>query len=326
MSFRRLVGASFKWLFTIAIIACLYFIGTSIYNIFIAYEHQEIDESNLGISDNPDAQHDTDEVINIALYGLDARFDEPSRSDAIMILSIDKQDGQIKLSSLMRDSNVIIEGYGADKLNHAYAYGGPELSIKTINQTFDMNISDFASVNFDQMATIIDIVGGVDVELSEAEVKDANRIMRDLEIENGTEADPIESAGMQTLSGAQAVAYGRIRYVDSDWGRVERQQIILEQLMSKAMELPPTKYPELLSEVMPNVTTSLTADEILSIGLSIIANGMPEISHATFPRHTDTWSQNSRIGFNEELATLKLHAFIYDDVQVEELDNITLEE
>lgn len=115
------------------------------------------------------------DIVNIALFGVDQRNNqEQVRSDSVMILSVDKKHNKIKIISLMRDTYVEIEGYGKTKLTHAYYYGGPQLAVKTINQNFGTNITEFATVNFQQMAAIIDAVGGVEIDISEAERKNAN--------------------------------------------------------------------------------------------------------------------------------------------------------
>ena len=118
----------------------------------------------------------SDEVINIAVFGVDSRSDEVAgRSDAMMIVSVDMKHGKIKAVSLMRDSLVDIPGYGKYKLNGAYARGGVQLAIKTINRNFKMNITDYVSLNFNQLAGIVDALGGVEVEITEAERRNANK-------------------------------------------------------------------------------------------------------------------------------------------------------
>lgn len=118
--------------------------------------------SELNISNN--AAEQNDEITNIALFGVDRRNkDEASRSDALMILTLDKKHKKVKISSVMRDSYVNVDGYGMTKVNHAYAYGGPTLAIKTLNKNFDLNIKDYVTVDFFGFEKIIDSVGGVDI-------------------------------------------------------------------------------------------------------------------------------------------------------------------
>ena len=155
--------------------------------------------------------------------------------DSIMIATLDKEHGKIKLTSLLRDLYVEIPGRGMDKLNHAYAYGGPELTIKTINHNFNMNIRDFATVDFDSFEKIIDILGGIEIDIQPNEVRHV----------------PGSKAGKQVLDGKQALAYSRIRKVGTDYARTERQRTLMEGLIKKGMSAGITKYPGLLNAVLP---------------------------------------------------------------------------
>ena len=129
--------------------------------------------SELNISDNAAKQDDG--IINIAFFGVDRRHkDEASRSDALMILTLDKKHKKIKISSVMRDSYVNVDGHGMTKVTHAYAYGGPTLAIKTLNKNFDLNIKDYVTVDFFGFEKIIDSVGGVDINITPEELKYIN--------------------------------------------------------------------------------------------------------------------------------------------------------
>ena len=170
------------------------------------------DKEELGITEDNET---STEVINIALFGVDTRdFSEDSgRSDSMIVLTIDKKNNKIKLTSLARDTRVYVEGHGYEKLAHAYAYGGAQLAIRTINSSFGLDIQDYVTVNFAQLADIIDTIGGVvvNVDQDEADVMNTNYI------EN--EADRVTELGDIRLNGAQAVAYSRNRYTGSDVDR-----------------------------------------------------------------------------------------------------------
>ncbi|MEG2429653.1 MAG: LCP family protein, partial [Oscillospiraceae bacterium] len=146
--------------------------------------HKELDINNLGISSGTSQLNNANTIkddkndkaiTNIALFGVDQRKpNQPSRSDAIMILSVDKKHNKIKVSSVMRDTLVEMDGRDKDKITHAYYYGGAQLAVKTLNQNFNLNISEYASVNFSQMAKIIDAVDGIQIDITEAERKEIN--------------------------------------------------------------------------------------------------------------------------------------------------------
>ena len=271
----------------------------------------ELNEENLDTHEGL-----SDEVINIAVFGVDSRTDEVAgRSDAMMIVSVDMKHNKIKAVSLMRDSLVNIQGYGKYKLNGAYARGGVELAIKTINQNFKMNITDYVSLNFNQLAGIVDALGGVEVEVTEAERKNANKYIKEMANEVGEKPDLIKKSGEVTLYGYQAVAYARIRYVgNADFERTERQREVMEKLMNKALATNPVRYLSLVKSLIPMVETSLSNEEILKIAGAVLLNGKPTFEQGRFPLD-GTYKSNSSYAmvYDLDAAADKLHRFIYDD-------------
>lgn len=255
--------------------------GLAVYKILNSYHYDNsLDPTQLAVTESEDVS-----IVNIALFGVDARHGETSRSDAMMIMSIDGEKGQVKLTSLMRDSYVQIDGHGGDRLCHAYAYGGPELAIKTINQNFGSDITEYATVNFDQMSTIIDAIGGVEIDVSEAERRETNRVLKEYAAETGIKGDRIKKAGSQTLNGVQAMNYGRIRKGNTgdDWGRAERQSIVLEAIFSKVKTMSTQQALMLLKDMLPHVTTSLSISEMTGIAAKGMKKGMPNLEHIRLP-------------------------------------------
>ncbi|HHV39001.1 MAG TPA: LCP family protein [Tepidimicrobium sp.] len=273
----------FKRVFLIALIVFTIIFGYG-YNILNRMKRTDIskDDDDLGIAeDSPDDK----EVINIALFGLDRRdTSSAGRSDSIMIASLDKKHRKIKLTSLMRDTYVNIPGRGMDKLNHAYAFGGPELAIKTINQNFNMNIREFATVDFFGLEQIIDIMGGVEVDVKPSEIKYINTGVKGMDRLDNSNSPLVQNAGLQSLTGRQAVAYSRIRKTgDGDYERTERQRRVLEQVLKKGMNAGITKYPKLLSAMLPYVETSLSKPEILAMGSSALTSRIRNIEQYRIP-------------------------------------------
>ncbi len=272
----------------------------------------DMNHENLGIHEGL-----SNDVKNVALFGVDARDDKVAgRSDAMMIVSFDFKHHKVKVVSLMRDSLVDIAGYGKKKLNSAYALGGVELAIKTINRNFKMNITDYVSVNFNQMARIVDALGGVEVEITEAERKNANKYIREMAQELGEEPDLIEKSGRVTLYGFQAVSYSRIRYVgNADFRRTERQREVMEKLMNKALELNPVKYPSVIMKILPLIETSMTNEELMKIAGQMVLFGKPAFEQGRFPLDGSYVSNSSySMIYDLDAAAEKLHSFIYDDV------------
>ncbi len=304
------IGVSF--LFTVGCIC----IAVSIYVTSLL---GSIDRGNITLDEEKLAVNEglSDEAINIAVFGVDSRDDNVGgRSDAMMIVSVDFKHNKVKAVSIMRDSLVPIEGYGKAKINSAYAIGGVELAIKTLNGNFDMNITDYVSLNFNQLARIVDTLGGIEVEISEAERKNANKYIKEMAEENNEKPDLIKKAGTVTLYGYQAVAYTRIRYVgNADFERTERQREVMEKLMNKALNAKVTKYPAIIESIIPMMETSLTNEEILDIAGRILLNGKPKFEEGRFPLD-GSYKTNEYYAMVYDLdeAAKRLHDFIYDDI------------
>ena len=229
-------------------------------------ERQELDHQDLGIqTEQPEKEQG---ITNILLFGVDSRDMNKTtgRSDAILILTADRTHHTVKLTSLARDSYVAVDGHGKTKLTHAFVYGGPQLAVKTVNQNFDMDIQDFVSVNFGQLASIIDLIGGVTLDVSEAERKVMNNYIAEHN-HLGIPTEPVAQAGKQLLTGSQAVAYARNRYTGTDMNRMERQREVLYAMAEAAMDVDIKDYPELLRTVLSQCVTSLTDDEIMSLAM-----------------------------------------------------------
>ncbi len=232
-SSRKKMGAGKK--VAIGLLVVLILVGAGFFYVFgyllngLTMTSITKDPEALGIQDGVL----TDSSIkNIALFGLDAREDENvGRSDALMILTVDNKHDKLKLTSILRDSEVQIDGYGSDKITHAYAYGGPELAIKTLNQNFNLDIQDYVTVNFIEMAKIVDAFGGVDLTITEDEMTEINNNLSMLYLESSDaeiqDSDDLHESGEVHLNGNQAVAYARIRHLDSDNVRASRQQEVL---------------------------------------------------------------------------------------------------
>ena len=234
-------------------------------------------------------------------------------SDAIIILTIDRRDPdkpRLKLSSLARDTLVYVEGYNSKgnmtKLTHAFDYGyrkaknadladgkkdqteadfkreGAKTAIKTINQNFNMNITEYMYVNFVEFMDIIDYIGGVTINVQQKELKELNKHVRAMEKECGRDLDEVKSAGEQSLNGGQALAYSRIRKIDSDLKRTNRQRTVLTGLFNKVKQTAISDLPDVIGKLLGLCHTTLNSDEILEMGSWAVLND-PEIVNYTLP-------------------------------------------
>ncbi len=192
------------------------------------------------------------EYRNIALLGIDTREDtfSGSRSDCIIIVSINNNTKDVKLLSVYRDTYLDIEGHGLDKVTHAYAYGGPRLTLSTLNRNLDLNISEFVTVNFETVRTVVNAIGGVDITVTAAEA---------------SQISGISGAGTYTLNGDQALAYSRIRKIDTDYQRTERMRTVLNAVFEKVKTLDITQLNALLDTVLPHLSTNISKNDIIAL-------------------------------------------------------------
>lgn len=286
---------------------------------------------DISMDEYPDAPEDTPEeqankVTNIALFGIDTGREkyEAAHSDAIMVLTVDKVHKKIKLSSFMRDTYVEIEDHGRNKLNAAYAIGGPQLAVKTLNRNFGLDITDYVVVDFVGLSNIIDTMGGVEVEVKEQEIQEVNKYMKEVAEIKKEKATPVKKAGLQLLNGNQATAYARIRKVgEGDFDRAERQKNVLSALFKKLKDQDAAKYPGIAAALLPYVKTSLSAKEITSTGIDVLKQGIGSIDWYRFPLYgyckgeiiNGVWYLTTDLSVTRE----HIYKFIYDDIKVEAL-------
>lgn len=262
----------------------------------------------------------TNPPVNIALFAVDKRTEEEAgNSDVVMIISIDQLNGKIKMASIMRDTYVKIEGKGMDKINSAYATGGPQLAIKTINQNFDLDIKDYMNVDFYGAAKIVDALGGIMINVKAAELPYLNNYLDELAIYEKIPAVHIRDAGLQKLNGKQTVAYTRIRAVGKgDYERTERQRSVLVSIFDKLKNSGQEIFPVFASQVLPNIETSMANFTLLNFAGSILNSKNKVIEQARFPldregvgkRINNIWYLTTDL----KATTGSLHNFIYKSI------------
>lgn len=221
--------------------------------------------SNQTGNNKPEAGKETlladKNIVNILLIGHDKRVgEETSRSDSMIIATLNKKSNSIKLTSLMRDMYVKIPDYDYNKINSAYAFGGKDLLTETIEENFSVGIDGCIEVDFTGFEKIIDKIGGVDIELNRDEAYYLNKKCK-LSL----------TEGISTLTGETALEYARIRYVgNDDYERTERQRNMLTAMFFKVKGLGVTELMDLADEILPLITTDLTNSQILGLVSRVI--------------------------------------------------------
>lgn len=238
----------------IIIIAC---VATAV--VFVKTKLNKINYENVTANDieiNDGVEEVLKGYTNIALLGLDAQdatFTN-SRSDCIMIISINNDTKEVKIASVYRDTYLNIDGHGLDKVTHAYAFGKAPLALSAINKNLDLDITEYVTIDFDSVINIVDAMGGVEITVTSAE---AGQI------------PGISGAGTYNLTGTQALAYGRIRKIDTDYARTERMRNVVIKVFEKAKKLSLTQLNSLIDQLLPEVTTNISQTEILSYASKI---------------------------------------------------------
>lgn len=316
MSFRKLTRMLRRWMLLFMLVMLVVTAGLFLYRFLFSYTYdsslEHVSEEELAVHVKPAWG-----VTNIALFGVDTRPDEPMRSDCMMVMTVDAGTGKVKLSSLMRDSRVALDGHGEEKLCHAYSYDGPKGAIRAINQNFGLNITDYVEVNFIQMANLIGEIGGVDVDVSEKERKEANKFIREYYESFDMEPELIGEAGFQHLNGVQAMTFARIRKggTGDDWGRVERQSIVLEAMFDAVQDKSMTELVAMMPRLLPYVTTSFKKTEMIALAKGLFAKGKPEIEHMRFPKDGE-WeyggSSNQYIVYDVKEVANQINEYIYN--------------
>ena len=271
-------------------------------------------------------------IVNIALFGIDSRSLNSFKglSDSIMILSVNTDNGQIKVISVMRDTLTEIEGYEKPKkLNSAYSLGGPQLAIKTLNNNFDLDIKEYATVNFFGMANIIDAVGGLEINVTKNEIENKygiNAMIYEQSRLLDVKPSYVNEEGLQTLNGIQAVSWARIRYAATengeinDAGRTERQRLVVELLLKKVLNQNITEYPKIIKALLPFMETSLSYNDIIK--LSSVFRKEVSFSETRIPMESYILESPKGFGsvkyYDFDFASKIIYSYIYEDVPQEE--------
>ena len=215
---------------------------------------QQVDLNEEDLNVSAEVAENLSNYRNIAIFGIDSREDTYSkgnRSDCIIIASMNNDTKEVKLVSVYRDTYVQIEGHGLDKITHAYSYGEAPLAIKTLNTNFDLNITEFVTVNFDAVKDIIDDIGGITMTVTDEEVSHIKGLTK---------------AGTYNLTGEQALAYARIRHAEGgDYKRTERMRDVLTAVLNKVKTFNISQLNQFVDKVLPKVYTNITASDVFSL-------------------------------------------------------------
>lgn len=311
---RKVLLVVFEVICVIILLAILYvwsFIGKIDFNPF--------DRDSAGI--NSDLSGDSiltqSGYTNIAIFGLDNRSGgnyNSGNSDVIMVASINNETKDVKLVSVFRDTYLNVGDGKYNKANYAFARGGAEQAVQMLNTNLDLTITEYVCVDWAALIEAIDALGGIEIELTDAEVKYINKYVTDMHSEIGSDLDLVSGSGKQKLSGVQATAYARIRYTaGSDFKRASRQRIVLEAMLNKAKQSDVGTLLDICNLVFDDISTSLELTEIIGLASKVTEYNI----HSTtgFPFELTTGDVGSvgdcviPVGLEDDIA--QLHYFMF---------------
>ena len=318
---------------------CILFLATGIMYVVLTttaeVEHTDIDEEKITINEEVVEAMQTEEgdgdgittkgYRNIALFGVDSRsgaLGKGTRSDTIMIASINQDTQEIKLISVYRDTFLNLGNDSYNKCNAAYAQGGPEQAISMLNTNLDLDITDYVTVGFGGLIDAVNAIGGIEMEITEAEISHLNNYQLTMAKEMGVDYIPVTQSGMQLLNGMQATAYCRIRYGGGDdFRRAERQRNVLYAMMNKAKYASVGELTEMVNAILPQVQTSLGVNDILSVlgsaaGYEVVASdGFPFENNRTGAKMGS--KGDCIIPDDLEENVIELHSLLYPEKEYE---------
>lgn len=270
----------------LAVVIVLLLALTALWYVSVSYLYDKVEYAPTDILAEEPMKEEG--VTNILLIGNDSRENGgDGRSDAMILVSISNRTQTIYLTSLLRDIYVEIPGHESNRLNAAYAFGGPELLLETIKQNFDIEVNRYVQVNFQAFANLIDAVGGVDLELTNEEVQLVNAYLNEYNmLENrpmDTDYLPADASGLLHLNGPQALAYSRNRYIGSDFGRTQRQRKILEAVFHQLPSSVLTNADDMIDGILPNLTTNISRSECYLLSLDAPKLLTYELVQASIP-------------------------------------------
>lgn len=311
---RKLVVIAFT---VLLLIICFgsFTLGYSYY-LFSKTKNVNADEGNVASQDSKVAiknskSDDTKDVSNVLLIGTD----NCTLADSIMILTVDRKNNDVKLSSIMRDSWVDIPGYGNSKINASFSRGGASLLLRTINDNYKLAINKYIRVDFSKLSKIVDKLGGIDINITKEESDIMSAYIKDINKINKTNVDVVSGSGLKHLSGTKVTAYCRIRYTEGDdFKRTERQREVLKIICDKISNLNLSDKLSLLSDTLSYVETNLEYTDVVNMSANLLFMPNINVKENRFPNdgdYKDDWSDGVyKMQFNKDVTCSKLKDFI----------------
>lgn len=284
---------------------------------------QNLNDIDMADMTNPNISDEVQEVMEgywtIALFGVDSRdgnIGKGSHSDVEMICNINRKTGEIRLVSVYRDTYLKIDQKdNYNKINQAYFNGGPSLAISALSENLDLYFDDYAAFNWKAVADCINLLGGVEIEISEEEFYYINSFITETVESTGVYSSHLKHAGVNHMDGVQAVAYARLRKSDTDFKRTERQRIVISKVMEKAKHAEWSVINNILVTVLPQILTSVGVDDLIPMAKNLNRYHLGDSSGFPFKLENQMIdSKDCVIPVTLESNVVTLHKFLFDDM------------
>ena len=283
----------------------------------VTYDEEVVQESVNELT--KETLEKMEEYTNIALFGLDTRqagsLGKGNRSDTIMVASINNDTKDVKIVSVYRDSYLNLANDKYRKCNEAYSVGGPEQAVAMLNMNLDLKIDHYMSVDFLAVSEVVDLLGGIEIDVDEYEIEHLNNYTVETSKVTGKKTEKLTKTGLQTLDGVQATSYCRIRYTaGDDFKRTERQREVLETIAQKAKTMSVSQLDEIIKKVFPMCATNMTVDQLLAIAADGLSYNIVGTSGFPFDVVTDSVGSAGScvVPVDMEKNVSQLHKYLYD--------------
>lgn len=313
----KMITFAVEALILVVLLVVLYVLNRTERLSKVTYDDKVVEQSVNELTE--ETLETMDQYTNIALFGLDTRqagsLGKGNRSDTIMIASINNKTKDVKIVSVYRDSYLNLANDKYRKCNEAYSIGGPEQAVAMLNMNLDLKIDRYMSVDFLAVSEVVDLLGGIEIDVDEYEIEHLNNYTVETSKVTGKSTTKLKSTGLQTLDGVQATSYCRIRYTKGDdFKRTERQREVLETIAQKAKTMSATKLDEIIKAVFPMCATNMTVDELLAIAKDGLSYNI--VDTTGFPFDVQTGSVGSAgscvIPVDMEKNVSQLHKYLFN--------------
>lgn len=313
----KMITVAIEALILVVLLIVLYVLSRVELFSKVTYDEEVVKESVNELT--TETLETMEEYTNIALFGLDTRqagsLGKGNRSDTIMVASINNKTKDVKIVSVYRDSYLNLANDKYRKCNEAYSVGGPEQAVAMLNMNLDLKIDHYMSVDFLAVSEVVDLLGGIEIDVDEYEIEHLNNYTVETSKVTGKSTTKLKNTGLQTLDGVQATSYCRIRYTKGDdFKRTERQREVLETIAKKAKTMSVSQLDEIVKKVFPMCATNMTVDQLLAIAADALSYNIVETSGFPFDVVTDSVGSAGScvIPVDMEKNVTQLHKYLFD--------------